>query len=133
VVVAIIAILAALLLPALGKARERARRILCLSQFKQIGLASTLYADDSEDCLPNKEGNWAAAHYNTNSYLRKANPWSLWEDKYLTDELLICPNTPAKLDPAWVPEIVHTTTTSSRSMRGGSNENVASGNAAKNA
>jgi len=46
VVVAIIAILAALLLPALGAARERAKCTTCLNNFKQIGMASVLYADD---------------------------------------------------------------------------------------
>ena len=45
VVVAIIGILAALLLPALGAARERARRTTCLANLKQIGVALVMYAD----------------------------------------------------------------------------------------
>lgn len=52
VVVAIIAILAALLLPALGSAKARAHRLQCLSQMKQLGLAFTLFAGDHEDQLP---------------------------------------------------------------------------------
>ncbi len=46
VVIAIIAILASLLLPALRGARETARRIGCVSNLRQIGLASHLYASD---------------------------------------------------------------------------------------
>ena len=46
VVIAIIAILAALLLPALAQAKERGRVTRCISNLHQIGLATTLYADD---------------------------------------------------------------------------------------
>ena len=56
VVIAIIAVLAALLLPALATARERARVIRCTSNFRQTGLALTLYAGDNEDRLPSALG-----------------------------------------------------------------------------
>ena len=48
IVVAIIAILAALLLPVLSKAKERSRRAVCSNNQRQFGLAMNIYAEDSK-------------------------------------------------------------------------------------
>jgi len=52
VVVAIIAILAAMLLPALSQAREKAKQAVCMSRLKQIGIAFHLYAMDYDEYFP---------------------------------------------------------------------------------
>ncbi len=52
VVIAIIAILASMLLPALNKARDKAKAISCLSNQKQLGVGFTLYADGNDGMLP---------------------------------------------------------------------------------
>jgi len=52
VVIAIIAILAGMLLPALGKAKQKAQGIQCLNNQKQLTLAWTMYAHDNRDSIP---------------------------------------------------------------------------------
>src|SRR5438876_488467 len=77
VVIAIIAILAAMLLPALSKAKERAKTINCTSNLKQAGLGVIMYANDFKDQTP------AVVTRHTG---QPDNGWSwcflLWNDKY---------------------------------------------------
>ena len=89
VVIAIIAILAAMLLPALSKAREKARSISCVSNLKQIGTANIAYAGDFNDYLPHVFG---ASVGRTDTM----GPW-WWEllDSYVGDpKIFRCPSNP---------------------------------------
>jgi prepilin-type N-terminal cleavage/methylation domain-containing protein len=85
VVIAIIAILASMLLPALGHAKETARRIRCTSNLHQVGLANMLYAEDY------------GGDYPPASSIERWTTFLL--DDYKNPALLLCPsekgNTPA--------------------------------------
>lgn len=63
VVLAIIAILAAILLPALSGAKAKAQHVVCLNNLKQLTLAWLLYIDDHEDHLPPNDGGGHAGSF----------------------------------------------------------------------
>jgi prepilin-type N-terminal cleavage/methylation domain-containing protein len=70
-VIAVIAILAALLLPALSRAKARAQQTVCVSNLHQIGLGIILYAEDSNDAFP-PSTNRAPAAFTAYSQLMKS-------------------------------------------------------------
>src|ERR1051325_11137157 len=56
VVIAIVAILAALLFPAISAAKARAQRTACMNNLRQINLGVHMYSDDSNDTSPTRDG-----------------------------------------------------------------------------
>jgi len=98
VVIAVIAILGAMLLPALSKAREKARSAICINNLKQIGLAVHMYIDDHNGLLPDKPATpWEGSY---------ALPYRLYKYGYLKDgKVWYCPafaRTPYKIN-SWPP------------------------------
>jgi prepilin-type N-terminal cleavage/methylation domain-containing protein/prepilin-type processing-associated H-X9-DG protein len=82
VVIAIIAILAAMLLPALARAKERAKRVNCLSNLKQMGMGNFMYAQDFNGNLAGS----AKSYYDDNLN------W-MYENYARNTKLFICPST----------------------------------------
>ncbi|MFH0964332.1 MAG: DUF1559 domain-containing protein [Planctomycetota bacterium] len=78
VVMVIIALLVGLLLPALGRAREEARKTQCRSNLRQIGLAMQMYSNDNRGYLPGLYGNSGdGTQYGSYGWLRRA-PYSTY-------------------------------------------------------
>jgi prepilin-type N-terminal cleavage/methylation domain-containing protein/prepilin-type processing-associated H-X9-DG protein len=84
VVIAIIAILAAMMLPALGRAKQRAWATACLSNVKQIGIATRMYADDNADALPRSVHTGESWVNTLQPYCSGTNLWRCSCDKSVT-------------------------------------------------
>lgn len=77
VVIAIIAILASMLLPALGKAKQAGQRMACLNNLKQLAYSMTMYADDNSGYFPPRNG---------------TNRWpNMYVNYYKNTNILVCP------------------------------------------
>jgi prepilin-type N-terminal cleavage/methylation domain-containing protein/prepilin-type processing-associated H-X9-DG protein len=90
VVIAIVAVLAGLLFPVFARAREAARQASCRSGSRQIGMAFSMYAMDSDEALPihaatDDSGGVYFWPYAVNPYVRSRGTW-------------VCPTDPSKVD-----------------------------------
>ena len=80
VVVAVIAILAGLLFPALNKAKQTALSSQCLNNQRQIGFAAAMYANDYDDYIPHWNGSSTTQNWvkQLMPYIQMKTPFSLW-------------------------------------------------------
>ena len=99
VVVAIIAILAAILLPALQRAKIAARKAVCLSQLRQFVMAAHVYSDDNEGKFPVRvqaNGNYSFAGYphemnRKSNYKYNLNPMYIKPYISKSNQIMFCP------------------------------------------
>jgi prepilin-type N-terminal cleavage/methylation domain-containing protein/prepilin-type processing-associated H-X9-DG protein len=94
VVMSIISILASMILPALGKAKEKALGIACVNNVRQLGLSMQMFGDDNQDNLPLAHGEvpWTSVN---------PEPWTKpLKDYYSNVNVLSCPSLSRKYNQA---------------------------------
>jgi prepilin-type N-terminal cleavage/methylation domain-containing protein len=123
VVIAIISLLMAILMPALNKVRQQARRVICSSNMKQMCTAVVLFADEREGKIPPvselPNGTWThlqSQNHWARWFLQGDTYWNLgllWKYKYIKDgKIFYCPSKEAVFkyedysDPVFPTEVV---------------------------
>ncbi len=103
VVIAIIAILAAILFPVFAQARERARAISCVSNLRQIGVASAMYTQDNDEAFPcgwgssGVDANKSMWRYSLQPYIQKygSSTKGPYDSSGFTGQgVMVCPDQP---------------------------------------
>lgn len=101
IVIAIIAVLAAMLLPALIRARDYAKTTTCINNMKQLGLACCMYADSSDGVMPCNYNISAIYGYNFYHQLERSGYFDLgihydkssWQAAYyFSNKAILCPS-----------------------------------------
>jgi len=97
VVIAIIAILAALILPALSRAKQRAKATQCLNNMKQLSLITKGYVDDNEGVMiplwiQQDADGWSTWNYDAGTFIVQYSDFLWWQDKLRLDNLLPNPS-----------------------------------------
>ncbi len=108
VVVAIIAILASLLLPALHKARDMAYTVRCRNNLRQIGVGMHLYAGEYDGMLPTADGNAGVPYAPGWSFVLRpyigdwfCSPVGSWDIRKITQNLAMCPSYDNRIIEKW--------------------------------
>lgn len=92
VVISIVSLLIAILLPALGKARDAARKISCLSQLKQTGTLVHIYANDNDDWYKTSVDNYGPDESTTKFSSLTVMLYPTYVNRRMAMKLFLCPN-----------------------------------------